>query len=411
MDRSVKYLLLGGGLTSANAAGAIRENDAEGSVLLVGAEPYLPYDRPPYSKNFLTDDEMKPEDTHSKPEDFYQENNLEVLTGTEARKIDPGRRSVTLSNGDTVTYQKLLIATGARPNPLGVAGEDLEGVHLLREAEDGIRIREGLKNCQKIALVGAGFIGMEVAADSLVRGRDTTVITHGGRIWSQLKPSDALQNFLRTTYEGKGAKFLFNEEIAALEGEGGKLRAVRTKSGTTVEADTAIVAVGVTLNAELAKEAGLEVTDRNEIKVNEYLQTSDPHIYAAGDVARFPDIALGKEWHVEHYMNAMWQGEAVGAIMAGEQKPYDQVAYFFSDEFDLSMIMRGDPDAGQGAKVVGDMASGNFVELYADDSGRVRMGVAFNHDYDKLEPIADTLEQLIRERKSVSEVDDSQFQL
>lgn len=411
MERSVKYLLIGGGLASANAAGAIREKDPKGSILLVGAEPYLPYDRPPYSKNFLTDDEMKVEDTHSKPDDFYKENRVDVLTKVRATKIDPLARTVTLDNGDTVGYERLLLATGARPNSLGVPGEDLEGVYLLREAEDGLRLREALRDCPKIALVGAGFIGMEVAADSLVRGRDTTILTHGDRIWSQLRPSEALQSFLRRTYEEKGATFHFNEEIAAFEGDGGRLRAIRTRSGKTVEADVALVAVGVTLNAELAKEAGLRVTDRNEIVVDEYLQTSDPHIYAAGDVARFKDVALSKEWHVEHYMNAMWQGEAVGAIMAGDRKPYDQVAYFFSDEFDLSMIMRGDPDGATSAKVIGDMEKAEFVELYADDEGRLRMGIAFSHDYEKLEPISDTLESLIREGKPVSGIDEASFKI
>jgi 3-phenylpropionate/trans-cinnamate dioxygenase ferredoxin reductase subunit len=225
-----------------------------------------------------------------------------------------------------------------------------------------------------------------------------------------LKGSDALQSFLLNYYKERGVTFLFNEEVAAFEGEG-SLKAVRTKSGKRVEADFALVAVGVTLNTELAKDAGLEIAERGAVKVNASLQTSDPNIWAAGDIAYFEDVALGKQWHVEHYMNAMWQGEAVGAIMAGEAKPFDQVAYFFSDEFDLSMIMRGDPEAGKSAKVIGDIQGGDFVELYADDSGVVRMGIAFSHDYDKLEPIADQLEQLIRDKTPAASVDPAEFKI
>lgn len=410
METSVKYLLIGGGLASANAAGKIREGDPDGSILLVGAEPYLPYDRPPYSKNFLTDDEMKPEDTYSKPEEFYPENKIEVRTGTRATKIDREGRAVTLDNGDTVRYEKLLLATGARPKPIGLPGEDLNGVFLLREAEDGIRIREALKSCKKAVMIGAGFIGMEVAADCASKDVKVTVITHGDQVWPQLNLSPELNAFLIRYYEERGVTFRFNEKIEAFEGES-SLRAVRLEGGQTVEADFCVVAVGVILNTELAKEAGLEVTDKGEVRVDEYLQTSDLNIYAAGDIARFKDIALEKEWHVEHYMNAMWQGEAVGAIMAGDRKPFDQVAYYFSDEFDLSMIMRGDASAGKSAKVVGEMKKGEFVELYADETGRLRMGIAFHHDYDKLEPIADTLETLIRERKSVGDIKDDAFEL
>ncbi|MBW3622375.1 MAG: FAD-dependent oxidoreductase [Armatimonadetes bacterium] len=410
MEQNVNYLLIGGGLASANAAAAIRERDNDGSILIIGMEPYFPYDRPPYSKNFLTDNEMSPDATFSKPEEFYGEHRIQLHTGVKATKIDRENRIVTLDSGDTIRYEKLLLATGARPNALGVPGEDLIGVFLLREAEDGIHIRQALRNSRKAVMIGAGFIGMEVAADCVVEGIDTTVLTHGDTIWSQLRPSPAIQEFLRSTYESKGVKFLFNEDVAAFEGEG-SLRAVRTKSGKSVEADFCVVAVGVSLNSELAKEAGLEVNEKGAIRVSSTLQTSDPNIWAAGDVACFKDVALDKEWHVEHYMNAMWQGETVGANMAGEERPYDRVAYFFSDEFDLHMIMRGDPDRAKSAKVIGEMQSGNFVELYADDTDSLRMGVAFNHDEEKLEPISDTLESLIRERRKVAQIDPSEFKL
>lgn len=409
MEYNVKYLLIGGGLAAANAAEAIRQHDDSGSILLAGREKYPPYDRPPHSKDFLSDDEKKPEDTYSKPDDFYAENRVELLLGVKATDLDPGTRTVTFNSGDTARYERLLLATGARPNSLpGVSGQDLPGVFLLRTADDSQGIRAAIKSAKKAVMIGAGFIGMEVAAVCVERGLDVTILTHGDKIWSQLKPSADLNNFIRSAYEEKGVTFLFNEEVASFEGSG-KLQSVRTKSGKTIEADLAVVAVGVTLNTELAKDAGLEVDEKQGVNVDSSLRTSDPNIFTAGDISYFDDVALGKRWHVEHYMNAMWQGEAVGAIMAGEEKPFDQVAYFFSDillpDNSLSMIMRGDPDAGKQSKVLGDLNGGEFVELYHDESGSVRMGVAFSHDYEKLEPISEKLEAFIREKKNVNEID------
>jgi 3-phenylpropionate/trans-cinnamate dioxygenase ferredoxin reductase subunit len=410
MEKNVTYLLVGGGLTSASAAGEIRKRDDSGSILIVGWEPHRPYDRPPFSKGFLTDDAMKPEDAASKPDEFYAENRVDVLTGTQVTRIDRGAKTATLDNGDTVRYEKLLIATGARPNPLNVDGMDLEGVHLLRTANDSSTIREALKNSKKAVMVGAGFIGMEVGAFATDRGVDVTVIGRSDQPWSQIHPSDEFARFLTDYYSGKGVAFLMGEEAAGFEGEG-KLEAVRTKSDQRLEADLAVVAVGVTLNTELAKDAGLEVDAKQGIKVNEFLQTSDPAIWAAGDVACFNDVATGRQWHIEHYMNAMWQGEAVGAIMAGEQKPFDQVPYFFSDIFDLSMILRGEPGENRQTRVLGDMSSAEFVELYGDESGRLKMGIAFSRDYDTLEPKAEKLEAMIREGAQISSAQASDFSL
>jgi 3-phenylpropionate/trans-cinnamate dioxygenase ferredoxin reductase subunit len=408
MDKSVNYLLVGGGLASVCAAEAIRSHDADGSILIVGAEPYLPYDRPPFSKHFLTDDDMKPEDAGSRPDNFYPENNVEVLTGNRVTRIDRQQKSVSLENGDTITYGKLLLATGSRSRIFDAPGSVLPGIHYLRSATDALSLRETLQNAKRVVFVGGGFIGMEAAAFASQRGVESIVIERSGAPWSQIHSSEALTGFIKGYYESKGVRLLFNDEVSAFEGNE-KLEAIQTKNGIRIEADAALVAVGAVLNTELATDAGLEV-DPKGVVVSDTLQTSDPSIWAAGDIACFNNPTNGRRWHVEHYMNAMWQGEAVGATMSGDATPFDQVPYFFSDIFDLSMILRGEPGEDRKTRVFGNMSEAEFVEVYAEPDGTVKMGLAFSRNYDKLEPIAEKLEGLIRSGASLDSIPDSQFE-
>lgn len=409
METSARYVLIGGGLASVWAAQNIRERDQEGSILLIGAEHHPPYDKPPLSKQYLLKDDYTADDAYSKFDNFYPDNRIQLHTGVRATRIDPANRVVTLENGDLVRYEKLLLATGATPRRLDVPGKDLNGIFTLRTVEDAENIRTAIQHSKRAVLVGAGFIGMEVAAACAERGLETTVLEIKDRPWPMLA-SEALGRFLRNYYESKGVRFLFGEEVSAFEGEG-SLRSVHTKSGAQVEADFAVVGIGVTLNTELAKEAGLELDSRGGVKVNEFLQTSDPNIWAAGDIACFNDIVSEAQWHAEHHQNAKWQGRAVGAIMAGADKPYNQVPYFYSDMFDIHMILRGKPGDGQNTTVYGDLDGAEFVELYSDDSGRLRMGIAFSHEEKRLDPFADKLEELIRAKANVNDLSAATFGL
>jgi 3-phenylpropionate/trans-cinnamate dioxygenase ferredoxin reductase subunit len=397
MESRYEYVLVGGGVTSVWAAQNIRERDKQGKIVLIGDEPHPPYDRPPLSKNFLTDDNMTPDDPYSKFDDFYPKNQIELHTATKVTQIDRNAQTVTLDNGTTFGYGKLLLATGARPRSLNVPGANRIGVFLLRHIEDAIHIREALRQSKRIVLVGAGYIGMEVAASARTRGLEVTVIEPQSLPWSRLA-SQELGRFLQSYYERQGVRFLFGDTVTGIEGQGdnGPVQSVRTKNGQQVPADMVVAGIGVHLNVELAKEAGLEVEEKEGVKVNEFLQTSDPHIWAAGDIAFFHDIVLDKQWHAEHFLNAQWQGQAVGAIMAGENKPYDQVPYFFSDEFDIHMILRGDPQGGRNSLFTGDVEGAEFTELYYNDEGRLTMGISIRHDEPKLDPISNTLERLIR---------------
>jgi 3-phenylpropionate/trans-cinnamate dioxygenase ferredoxin reductase subunit len=248
---------------------------------------------------------------------------------------------------------------------------------------------------------------MEVASSCVARGVEATIIERDEHPWPAFA-SPALGNFIREYYEARGVKFATGEEVSAFVGDG-SLTAVHTKGGQAVEADFAVVGVGAVLNTQLAVDAGLEA-DAQGVRVNSHLQTSDPNIWAAGDIACFEDVALGKQWHVEHFMNAKWQGTTAGTNMAGEATQFARVPFFFSDILDLHMCLRGDPGAGEETEVLGDLKGGEFVELYHDDSDRLRMGVVVSRDDDWANSVANALNSLVREGADVKTLDARTFE-
>ncbi len=401
MDSRYDYVLVGGGVASVWAAQSIREQDKDGTIALIGGEAHPPYDRPPLSKNMLTDDDVQPDDAYSKYDDFYPKNQIVLHTKTHVSKLDRAARTVTLDNGETISYGKLLLATGARPRPLNIPGANRTGVFLLRTIENSLAIRDALRNSKRAVLIGAGYIGMEVGAGARVRGLDVTIVEPESHPWARFA-SPRLGKFMRTYYEGQGVTFALNDAAVQIDGSGenGPVQSVRTKSGKTLPADLVVIGVGVELNTELARDAGLDVGDEG-VNVNEFLQTSDPAIWAAGDITCFQDVAAGRRRHVEHHLNAKWQGQAVGKIMAGAQEPFDQVSYFFSDEFDIHMALRGDPQAGRNSVFAGDVDGAEFTELYYDDAGIMTMGVAISHDEPKVDAVSDILERLIRAKVNI----------
>jgi 3-phenylpropionate/trans-cinnamate dioxygenase ferredoxin reductase subunit len=396
----VKYLIVGGGVASAHAAVGIRDLDADGSVMIVGQEPRLPYDRPPLSKGMLLG-KADPEDAESKDPSFYTDNGIEVRRGVRALRVDRPARTVTLSDGTSVAYENLLLATGAEPKRPDLPGVNLPGVHLLRKVDDSLAIRDALGSAKTTVMVGAGYIGTEVADRCLERGVAVTLIEPSDHPWSKFA-SPVTGGYLQRYLEGRGGKFL-KDEVAAFEGEG-RVQRVRTKGGQVLEADLVVVGVGVSLNLDLAKEAGLEIDGKHGVVVDETLRTADPHVWVAGDIAAFFDSTIGKRWHAEHYLNGKWQGRQVGRNMAGAGEPYRRVPYFFSDMVATHMVLRGDPQGGKSAKVIGDPEAGEYVELYAREDGTLAMGLAFSADEKKLDPLADKLEELVLQRPKVEEL-------
>ena len=387
---SARYVLVGGGLTSATAAETIRKYDPNGAILLIGSEPHPPYHRPPLSKEYLRG-EAKAEDVLPiQSPAWYDDNKVTLLSGTKATGADTQAKTVTLDNGDTVAYEKLLVATGSSPKVLDVPGVNGPNVRTLRTWEDSDALRAHLG--QKIVLVGGGYIGVEVAADFVTKGGQATIIEPTGHLWSKFA-SPEYGAFLRGKLEAAGAEVILGDEVTEITPTG-----VKTKSGLIVDGDVVLVAVGVKPNLEFAQAAGLAVdVKKNGVLVNEYLEADAPDVYAAGDVAGFQDPVMGKQWRVEHWNNALWHGQIAGANMAGQHVAYDHVPNFFSDELDIHFELFGDPQGGKGGLFHGDPVSNRFDELYLDDKNQVVMVISVNPPAD----LYDVLEKLPRVKPPV----------
>jgi 3-phenylpropionate/trans-cinnamate dioxygenase ferredoxin reductase subunit len=403
MPHTTKYLLIGGGVASVNAAKGIREHDQDGRLILATANDKMPYDRPPLSKGFLSNPEVTHDDISSKFDNWYPDNKVEVMLHMEAVKLDRASKTVTFANGEEIVYEKLLIATGSSAKDLEVAGTGTP-LFTLRTIEDAENIREKLADAKSVVVIGTGYLGPEAAAQAHKKGLKTTIVGQAGHIWDQFG-DEALGAFLNNYYREKGIDLILEDSVAALEP--GK---VRTKSGKEIQADLVLAAVGGAPNVELARAAGLPIDEKDSgIVANDRFQTSDPAIYVAGDVAHFPDHAMGRGIRHEHHLNAQWQGAVAGANMAGADKPYERVSYFFSDFLDLHMIQRGSIPVGDKRKTVGDLQAGEFIQLYGDDSGTLKMGISISHEEKKLDPISDKLEEMILAKKKLDEISDSDF--
>ena len=392
-QHSARYVLIGGGLASATAAENIRKYDLKGGILIVGSEKHLPYHRPPLSKEYLRGDAKAEDVLPVQTEDWYAQNEVTLLTGTKATGANTKTKTVTLDSGDTVRYEKLLIATGSSPKMLDVPGADGPNVRMLRTWEDSDALRAHLG--QKIILVGGGYIGVEVASDYLTKGGQATIIEPTDHLWSKFA-SPEYGAFLKKKLEAAGAEVILGDEVTEITPSG-----VKTKSGRVIDGDLVLAAVGVKPNLEFAQAAGLEVDEKkNGVLVNEFLQSSAPDVYAAGDVAGFQDPVLNKQWRVEHWNNAFWHGEIAGANMAGQKVAYNHVANFFSDELDIHFELFGDPQGGKGGLFHGEPDSNRFDELYLDDNNRIVMVISVNPPKE----LYGTLEKLARTKPDVDDL-------
>lgn len=384
---SAKYVLIGGGVASVCAAQAIRERDPDGRILIVRDETHVPYDRPPLSKGMLRNADMGIDDCSSKYESFYEENRIDRKLGLSANSIDRGAKTVSLSDGTSVGYEKLLIATGARASRPNIPGVDTDGVHVLRTIEDSERLRDALAKASTCLIVGSGFIAFEVASICLQKGIETRIVSQDRWPWESFA-SEHTGHFVAESFRNAGATVSMNTEIEAIE-PGPTVMAV---DGRRFKANAVVLGTGVTLNTGLAAAAGLPVDDHG-IVADQFLRTADPDIFVAGDVVSFPDRPLGMSG--EHHLNAKWQGAAAGANMAGANEPYRKVPYFWTDFLDLHMILRGHPERCHAIKVLGDRESGEFTEIYENFDGELMMGIAFSHDEPSLDAISDRLESSI----------------
>ena len=391
-QHSARYVLVGGGLASATAAETIRKYDLKGGIIIVGSEPHPPYHRPPLSKEYLRGEASAEEVLLIQPEDWYAQNAVVLMTGTKATSANTKTKIVTLGSGDSIVYEKLLIATGSSPKTLDIPGADGPNVRTLQTWEDSDALNARLG--QKIILVGGGATGAEVAADYLTKGGQAVIVEPTAHLWSELV-SPEYGAFLKQKLEAAGAEISLGDEVCEITALG-----VKTKAGREIEGDIVLIGAGAQPNLDFARAAGVDADEENGVLVNEFLQTSAPDVYAAGDVAGFMDPVLGKQWRVEHWNNALWHGEVAGANMAGQKIAYDQVANFYSDALDMHMEMFGDPQGGTGGLFHGDPETNRFDELYLDGNNRVVMVISVNPPQE----LYDTLRKLPRVRPDVDDL-------
>ncbi len=335
--KSTTYLLIGGGLASGQAAKQLRGLDPRGPITLVGEEPYVPYDRPPLSKEFLRGEKPR-EDLFFDPEPYFHDQDIELVLGLAVRALNLTDKTATLADGQAIRFEKVLIATGGRPVRLRLPGGDLPGVHYLRTVDDAAAIAAEADPGSRAVLIGAGFIGMEVAASLTQLGVQVTVIEAQSHIWARFA-DPTLAGFVQDYCLQKGVTFHTNELVTEIRGRD-RPTAIVTRSGAQIACDVVCIGVGIVPNVELAQQAGLPVD--NGVVVNEYLQSSHPDVYAAGDVASYLDPVFGKWRRVEHWGHAEYSGQLAGQNMAGAGHRYDLVTYVWSDIFDLHLEFAGD---------------------------------------------------------------------
>ncbi len=380
MTREVDFLLLGGGLASASCAAELRKRGAEGSVLLVGREPEPPYERPPLSKEYLRG-EAERADAYVNPPEWYEENGVELLSGTNAMGLDPEARTAKLQGGEEVRFGQALIATGAMVNILRVEGAENEGIHYLRAYGNSDAIRADAEGAEHVVLIGGSYIGAEVAASLTANGTRCTIVTLEDVALSRTFGEDAGRWF-HQLLESKGVTIHGGEQLEAYEGDG-RVRGVVTKSGLAIECDAVVVGAGVRPDAMLAQRAGLAVDDG--IVCDSKLRTSAEGIYAAGDCCSYESVIHGRRLRVEHWDVAMQQGMHAARNMLGADADYEVVPYFFSDLADWAGLEYVGPAYEWDEEVWrGDRERGEFSVWYLKD-GRVAGALSVERSEDLAE--------------------------
>jgi NADPH-dependent 2,4-dienoyl-CoA reductase/sulfur reductase-like enzyme len=369
------YVIVGASLAGAKAAEALRGEGFDGAVLLIGTELERPYERPPLSKGYLLGKDAR-DSIFVHAEGWYAEHDVDLRRGVTVTSIDSSSHRVGLEGGESVPYDRLLITTGSSPRRLSVPGADLDGVLYLRTVGESERLGAALRGGGNVVIAGAGWIGLETAAAAREYGCEVTVVEpEATALHRSLGPE--LGEVFADLHRSHGVTFRFGEALSEVTGSGGKVTGAVTSSGEELTADTVIIAIGVVPNAGLAAEAGLQVD--NGILVDEGLRTSDPDIFAAGDVMNAFNPLLGRRIRVEHWANALNSGPAAARSMLGQDVSYDRVPYFFTDQYDLGMETAGLPDQGTYDEIVyrGDKDTLEFIAFWLSD-GVVVAGMNVN---------------------------------
>ncbi len=371
-EQGFPYVIVGGGLAGASAVRGIRERDTQGGILLLAQERHLPYDRPPLTKK-LWFGQKTVEQIFVQDKGFYDRSGVTLVQGARAVGLDPGRRVVTDDQGRAYRYEKLLLATGATPRRLPVPGADLPGLYYYRTLDDYLRLKDEAFAGRSAVVIGGGFIGSEIAAALTLHKVGVIMVFPDAYLCNRVL-TESLGRAIERRFGERGIRILSGDKPTAVERSGNLFR-VATGAGKTLEADLVVVGVGVTPETQLAEAAGLSTG--NGIIVDQYLRTSNPGIFAAGDNAHFPYLALGIKTRVEHWDNALNQGLWAGRNMAGANEPYSYMPYFYSDLFEFGYEAVGEVDAN--LEVFADWTKENEtgVVYYLRD-GRVRGAMMCN---------------------------------
>jgi 3-phenylpropionate/trans-cinnamate dioxygenase ferredoxin reductase subunit len=392
MTTDLTHVIVGASLAGAKAAEALREEGFDGRIVLIGAEPERPYERPPLSKDYLRGEAGR-EKVYVHDEAFYAERSIELLLGRTASKIDMTREQVVLDDGERLAYDRLLLATGAEPRRLSVPGAELDGVLYLRSVTDSDELRERLDGGGRVVVVGAGWIGSEVAASARQRGLEVTVVDPQAVPLERVL-GEQVGAVYRDVHVEHGVQMLMGTGVEAFEGDG-RVERVRTSGGETLDGDFVVVGVGVEPRIELAEEAGLAVD--NGVLVDERLETGRRGVFAAGDVANAKHPFYDERIRVEHWANALNQGPAAARNMLGRDEAYERLPYFFSDQYELGMEYTGYARDWDRVVFRGDPGSREFVAFWMAGE-RVLAGMNVN-----VWGVTDAIKELIRTRVAVDD--------
>ncbi len=358
-----QVVIVGAGHGAGQAVATLKQKKYPGKIVLIGEESWLPYQRPPLSKKFLAG-EMPAERLYVKPASFYDDPEIDVRLDTRVESVDRDAKHVVTAGGDTVPYTDLILATGSRVRTLDVDGASLNGVLYLRGIDDVEAIRDRLGRADKVVIVGAGYIGLEVAAVARQLGHDVTVLEMADRVMSRVV-SEELSAFYQREHAAAGVKLELGTGLEAFTGEGGEVTGVCTSDGTVLPADLVVVGVGILPNVELAAAAGLDVD--NGIVVDEACRTTDPHIFAIGDCTSHPSAVYGCRLRLESVQNALEQAKTAAMNICGGDASYDQVPWFWSDQYDLKLQIVGLSQGFDTAVIRGNPADRSFSCAYLRD--------------------------------------------